>query len=78
MNLLFVCFHMGETRSGKNLFCLHCLSFFFNVCLGVEMKFLKLTKLQYKIQPLMKFMLCSAIVILVQYKSLLADTLNHR
>lgn len=29
MNLLFVCFHVGETRSGENLFCLHPLSFFF-------------------------------------------------
>lgn len=59
MTLLFVYFHTGETRLGEkeNLFCLHPLSFF-NISVGVEMKLLKLMKLQYKIQLLMKFMLC--------------------
>lgn len=57
MNLLFVYFHVGETSLGENLFCLHPHSFF-NTSVGVEMKLLKSTKLQYKIQLLMKFMLC--------------------
>jgi len=52
------CFHMGDKVGRKRkFFCLQLLSFF-NISVGVEMKLLKLMKLQYKIQLLMKFMLC--------------------